>query len=152
MAEESRRGPLPPTYFLAALLLQAALSFLVPVTRLVAAPWTWLGAIPAVAGMAVMIAGDRAFKTAKTAISPFDRPSSLVTTGVFGISRNPMYLGMVLTLVGAAIVWGTLAPLLVPWVFAWVVSYRFIRHEEAVLEDVFGDEYAAYRQRVRGWI
>jgi protein-S-isoprenylcysteine O-methyltransferase Ste14 len=68
------------------------------------------------------------------------------------MSRNPMYLGMVLTLLGAAITWGTLTPLLVPWLFGWVVSSRFIRLEEGVLTEVFGAEYEDYRRRVRRWL
>lgn len=148
----SRRGPLPPTFFLGALFLEAALHFGLPVASLVTTPWSWLGAIPILVGLVVMVVGDRQFKKAETAISPFDQPSTLVRGGVFRISRNPMYVGMVLTLAGEAVVLGTVTPMLVPWIFVWLISSRFIRMEETVLSGVFGAEYEDYRRRVRRWL
>lgn len=147
----TRRGPLPPMFFLGALLLEVALHFGLRVGPLITSPWSWLGGIPILIGLVVMVVGDRQFKRAETAISPFDQPSALVRDGVFRVSRNPMYLGMVLTLVGEAVALGTPAPMLVPWIFAWLISIRFIRMEEAVLSDVFGAEYEDYRGRVRRW-
>ena len=149
---ESRRGPLPPVFFFGALLLQAALHFALPLASVLTAPWNWIGSVLVLVGVAVMVVGDAQFKKAKTAISPFDRPSALVCEGAFRVSRNPMYLGMVQTLLGAAIMWGTLTPLLVPWLFGWFVSSRFIRLEEQVLTEVFGAEYEDYRRRVRRWL
>jgi protein-S-isoprenylcysteine O-methyltransferase Ste14 len=139
-------------FFLGALLLEAVLHFGVPLISLITSPWTWLGAIPILVGFIVMVAGDRQLKQIETAISPFDRPSALVREGVFRISRNPMYLGMVLMLLGEAVVFGTVTPMLVPWIFAWVVSARFIRMEEAVLSEVFETEYEDYRGEVRRWL
>jgi protein-S-isoprenylcysteine O-methyltransferase Ste14 len=149
---ESKGGPLPPVFFLGALLLQAALHFGLPLASVLTAPWNWIGSVLVLVGVTVMVLADAQFKKAKTAISPFDRPSALVRGGAFRMSRNPMYLGMVLTLLGAAIMWGTLTPLLVPWLFGWVVSSRFIRLEEGVLTEVFGAEYEDYRRRVRRWL
>jgi protein-S-isoprenylcysteine O-methyltransferase Ste14 len=139
-------------FFLGALLLEAALHFGLPVARLISAPWTWLGTLPILVGLVVMVAGDRQFKQASTAISPYDRPSVLVREGVFRISRNPMYLGMTVMLLGEAVVLGTVSPLVVPWVFAWLLSARFIRMEEAVLGEVFGTVYEDYRRHVRRWV
>ena len=148
----TRRGPLPPLFFLGALALEAVLHFGLPMAPLITSPWTWLGAIPILVGLAVMVVGDRQFKAAETAISPFDQPSTLVRGGVFRVSRNPMYLGMVLTLAGEAMALGTPTPMVVPWIFAWLVSIRFIRMEEAVLSEVFGADYEAYRESVRRWL
>lgn len=142
----------PPAFFFGALALEAALHFGFPATSVISAPWRWLGAIPILIGVAVMVLGDQQFKRAETAISPYDRPSVLVHGGVFRISRNPMYLGMVVTLLGEAVAFGTLTPLAVPWLFAWLITARFIRMEEAVLNDVFGAQYEDYRQRVRRWV
>jgi protein-S-isoprenylcysteine O-methyltransferase Ste14 len=148
---ESRRGPLPPAFFLGALLLQVALHFPLPLTSVLTAPWNWGGSVPVLVGVGVMVLADAQFKKAQTAISPFDRPSALVCEGAFRISRNPMYAGMVLTLLGAGIMWGTVTPLLVPWLFGWFISSRFICLEEGILTDVFGNEYEEYRRRVRRW-
>ena len=60
-----------------------------------------------------------------------------------------MYFGMTLFLFGTAMLFGKLIPLVIPFIFAWVISVRFIRLEEARLENLFGDEYSEYTQRVR---
>lgn len=143
---------MPPVFFLGALVLEAVLHFGLPIASVLRAPWTWLGAIPILVGLGIMVVGDRQFKHARTAISPYDRPSVLVRDGVFRVSRNPMYLGMVVTLLGEAVAFGTLTPVVVPWLFAWLTSAKFIRMEEAMLSEVFGVEYEDYRQRVRRWI
>lgn len=147
-----RASMLPPVFFLGALALEAVLHFGLPVTPVVRTPSTWLGAIPILLGLAVMLVGDRQFKRARTAISPYEQPSILVWDGVFRVSRNPMYLGMVAMLLGEALAFGTLTPLTVPWVFAWVMWVRFIRTEEAILSEVFGADYEEYRRLVRRWV
>ena len=67
-------------------------------------------------------------------------------------TRNPMYLGLTLTLVGIATLLGSLSPWLVVPAFAVAISRLFIRHEEQTLQERFGDEYLAYRKTVRRWI
>lgn len=133
-------------------MLQWGLHALIPATRLIPGRWAGLGVLPIGVGLAVMLAADRQFKAAGTAISPFDRPSIFVTTGCFSVSRNPMYLGMLLILVGAAIAWGTVTPWIVPPMFALVLRRRFIAMEERILGQEFGAAYDEYRLRVRRWI
>lgn len=146
------RGPLPPALFLVALLLQVGLHFLLPVFRLIPAAWGLGGVVLISTGLGVMVAADRQFRAVETAVSPHKRPSTLLTDGIFRMSRNPMYLGMVVTLIGSAVAWGTLTPFLVPPAMGWVLSRRFIGPEEEVLGEVFGDEYERYRRRVRRWL
>ena len=147
-----KRGPLPPVFFLGALLIQWGLHVFLPVVRLVPEAWVAVGGIPIVAGVAVMVAGNGQFKKAKTAINLFDRPTALVTSGVFRVTRNPMYLAMIVIQIGAALAWGTLTPFLVPPVMAWLLSRRFIVMEEAALSQTFGADYDQYKRRVRRWL
>jgi protein-S-isoprenylcysteine O-methyltransferase Ste14 len=63
-----------------------------------------------------------------------------------------MYLGMVLLLVGVALVFGSLGAFLPIPLFVAIIQHRFILGEEAFLESAFGDEYRSYRERVRRWI
>ena len=63
-----------------------------------------------------------------------------------------MYLGMLLVLLGCAVTVGSVYALVIPPLFAGIVQVRFIRAEEALLHSLFGDEYAAYCQRVRRWL
>lgn len=152
MPADTERPLLPPVFLLGALALEPILHITVPVVRLIPTPWTWLGGIPMLGGLVVMVIGDRQFKRADTAISPFDRPSVLVCEGVFRISRNPMYLGMVAMLLGEAVALGSVTPMSVPCVFGVLVHFKFIRLEEGVMSEVFGDRYEEYRRRVRRWI
>ena len=99
-----------------------------------------------------MVLADRQFKKVSTAINPFDRPSVLVTSGVFRVSRNPMYLAMIVILLGGAFAWGTLTPFVVPPALAWWLSRKFIVMEEAALSQTFGEDYDRYKGRVRRWL
>ena len=146
------RGPLPPVFFLGALLVQWAAHAFVPVSVVLPGAWGWLGAIPIGVGIVVMVVSDRQFKAAGTVINPFDTPSSLVMSGPFRFSRNPMYLAMLLILIGAAMAWGTLTPFLLPPALGWLLATRFIPVEEAALSKVFGAAYEEYTSRVRRWL
>lgn len=87
-----------------------------------------------------------------TAVKPFEKSSSLVTGGVFGISRNPMYLGMTLVLLGAALLLGSLTPFAVVIALPILFDRLFISPKEQMLEGTFGDQFREYRERVRRWI
>lgn len=148
----AKRGPLPPVFFLFALLLQWGLHVFLSVVRLVPEAWSAVGFVPIAVGVGVMVVANRQFTKAKTAINPFDRPSAMVTSGVFRVSRNPMYLAMIVILMGGALAWGTLTPFLVPPVLAWLLSRKFIVMEEARLSETFGASYERYKGRVRRWL
>jgi protein-S-isoprenylcysteine O-methyltransferase Ste14 len=96
----------------------------------------------------------RAFLRAGTTINPvaIERASKLVTTGVYGVSRNPMYLSLTLLLVSLAAGLGKPLLLLGPLVFALFIDRFQIVPEERVMAQLFGPEYEAYRQRVRRWL
>jgi protein-S-isoprenylcysteine O-methyltransferase Ste14 len=149
----SRRGPvLPPGYFGIALPLMLLLHFAVPVLRIAALPYSLLGLVPIVIGTTLNLLADRAFKTHGTTVKPFERSSHLLTGGVFAVSRHPMYLGMVLILGGFAVLLGTLTPFVAVLAFAVLLDVRFIRVEEQMLAETFGDDWRLYRRRVRRWL
>lgn len=99
----------------------------------------------------VAIAG---FLRAKTTIDPvrIDRASTLVTTGAFGLTRNPMYLSMACLLIALALVLSVPWLLLGPLLFVVFITRFQIIPEERVMAAKFGEAYAAYRTRVRRWI
>ena len=149
---ETKRGPVPPVFFLLALLLQWGLHRFLPVARLLPEDWSVLGLVPIVAGVGVMVVAAWQFTKTKTAINPFGQPSALVTGGVFRASRNPMYLAMIVILLGAALAWGTLSPFLVPPLLTWLLSRKFIVMEEAKLIEIFGLDYERYKGQVGRWL
>ena len=111
--------PLPTTVFALALICQVLLHALVSARPLVSWPWRAAGIFLVAFGLIFNLIADRQFKRARTPVSPRDTPAVLVTDGVFAWSRNPMYTGMVVLLLGVAILLGTLTPFVVPALFAW---------------------------------
>jgi protein-S-isoprenylcysteine O-methyltransferase Ste14 len=105
-------------------------------------------------GQGIGIAGMIAFRRAKTTVNPVKASlaSSLVIRGVYRYTRNPMYLGLLLTLLAWALFLAS--PLAGLWVVVYVLYItRFqIIPEERVLASLFGAEYEAYKDRVRRWI
>jgi protein-S-isoprenylcysteine O-methyltransferase Ste14 len=107
-----------------------------------------------IVGVAVAVAGVVQFRRAKTTVNPMvpSRASSFVASGVFGLSRNPMYLSMVLALLGLS-AWRSTLPgyALVPLFFLYMTKFQ-IKPEERALLASFGDEFAAYMTKVRRWL
>jgi protein-S-isoprenylcysteine O-methyltransferase Ste14 len=89
---------------------------------------------------------------ARTSVIPGRVPTRMVTTGIFRLSRNPIYLADALLLAGLYLFWGALVALPLVAVFMWVITQRFIRPEEALLRQKFGAEFVAYRNRTRRWL
>lgn len=143
---------MPPTCFLAAIGSMAVLHLLLPIRQLFDWPWRAIGLAPLAAGVALNLLADRSFKKLGTTVKPFEKSQALAVDGVFRISRHPMYLGMVLMLLGIAILLGSVAPWFVVPLLAVGFDRAFIRPEERVLDATFADEYRAYRRRVRRWI
>jgi len=143
---------LPPTYFLVAIVLVVTLHVLLPLQQLFVFPWRLAGLLPFFLGIVLTLMADQTFKKHNTTVKPFEKSSTLVTTGVFTVSRNPMYLGMTLILLGVGMLNGSLSPFAVVIVFPILLDRVFISPEERMLEDTFGDQFREYRKRVRRWI
>ncbi|MEJ2397087.1 MAG: isoprenylcysteine carboxylmethyltransferase family protein [Gammaproteobacteria bacterium] len=143
---------LPPRYLFVAIVLMLALHWIVPIEIWIAWPYTLLGIIPLGLGSWLNLAADSALKQNHTTVKPFEASTALVTTGVYRLSRHPMYLGMVLILLGLAILLGSLVSLPIVIVFAVLLDWVFIRSEEAMLRDGFGEAWRDYSGQVRRWI
>ena len=151
-AEAQDRRVLPPIYFFLAIAIMVALHYALPVVRWLGPPWRWLGLIPISAGVTFAVIANVQFARHQTTIKPFQLSSALVTGGIFRVSRNPMYLGMVMVLAGIGVCLGTLSPFAAIPLFVWLIRARFVRFEEASLEEQFGDEFLGYKRNVRRWI
>ncbi len=144
----------PPFVALAlALIMWAIASFTQPVE----VPFALrLGAALAlvIVGQSISISAMVAFRRAKTTVNPIkaSAASSLVRSGVYRFTRNPMYLGLLLTLLAWAVFLSNpLALLFVPLFVLYMNRYQ-IGPEERVLSSLFGAEYAAYGKKVRRWL
>jgi len=112
----------------------------------------WPGRVLVVLGLGVMLLAVWQFARARTTIVPHEVPSALVTSGVYGYSRNPIYLADVMILSGLCLIWGAWPSLLLVPVFGVVITRRFINPEESRLKARFGVEFDAWAARVRRWI
>lgn len=150
-------GVVPPVWFMSFLALAAAAHFLIPATRVFDITRPLIsGAIAAllvVAGLYLSLRASNIFAIEKTDILPAS-PSNrvLVTRGPFRISRNPMYLGMILLLLGMAVWIGTLPFFLAALAHLLVLNFVFIPFEEKKLAHLFGGAYESYRHEVRRWL
>lgn len=128
------------------------LHLLFPVVEIFPHTWQLLGSLPLLFGILLNLVADKAFKRNHTTVKPLEESTSLITTGVFRLSRHPMYLGMVLVLIGIAMLLGSLTPLMVVPVFVLLMDVKFIRAEERMLARKFGDTWHDYRTSVRRWL
>lgn len=105
-------------------------------------------------GVLWVILGLREFDRLSTTSNPrnIEKASALVTTGIYRISRNPMYVGLACILVAAAFYLDNLLTLLVVPLFVWYMNRYQIKPEEQVMEEKFGDEFREYKSKVRRWI
>jgi protein-S-isoprenylcysteine O-methyltransferase Ste14 len=116
--------------------------------------WLWpLGLVVAATGGVVAASCIAAFIVrGEGTPAPFDPPRAFVASGPYRYVRNPMYVGAVCALLGAGLMVGSPAILLLAAAF-WLLSHAFVvLYEEPTLQARFGDSYAAYRSRVPRWV
>ena len=142
----------PDIYFIAFLALSIALHFGLLIKKMLYPPYTYVGWVFIAVGPVLIMWCDLLFKKMETTVKPYEQPTQLLISGPFRISRHPMYLGMVMLLLGVAIVHGTLVSFVFPVVFGILMELLFIPFEEANLERILGRQYLEYKQRVRRWV
>jgi protein-S-isoprenylcysteine O-methyltransferase Ste14 len=143
---------LPPTYFYTCIVISVMLHFLLPIEQIIKLPYNWIGFLFFFLGGTLNIWTDQLFKKVNTTVKPFEKPSSLILNGPFKISRNPMYLGMALLLIGLGFVLGSITSFIGFILFVAAMEIGFIQQEEKILLGVFGAEFEAYKKKVRRWI
>lgn len=143
---------LPPTLFIVCIASMVCLWWLLPMAQFWGWPLGLIGLLPFAGGLAVAKHGSDIFEKKGTNIETFDAPDLLITNGIYKHSRNPMYLGFVLSLTGIFIILGTLSSLLVVLLFIAITDRWYIAYEEAAMADVFGEDYAMYKSQTRRWV
>ncbi len=142
---------LPPHYFFLALIAMSTLGYFSE-QSLLPGMWYLIGIAPITLGLIVAGGAAWQFSKAETNIVPLTKSTTLVASGMFTFTRNPMYVGMVAVLVGTALLLNELWPWLVIVPFWFVIRLRFVRHEETLMEETFGEQYVEYKARVRRWL
>jgi len=114
--------------------------------------FSYIGAVFTIAGIALIIVVIRFFKKVSINIEPWKPTSTIVTTGVYAYSRNPIYLGFCLIVFGLGLYFNSF------WIFIMVlpigtfINFLVIQKEERYLEGKFGKEYCDYKNDVRRWL
>jgi protein-S-isoprenylcysteine O-methyltransferase Ste14 len=144
----------PPVVAALVALLMWGLSFITAILEVSSRHRVSAAIAIALAGGAISIAGIVSFRRARTTTNPMkpESASSLVSAGVYRITRNPMYLGLLFVLVAWATFLAAPWALLGPLVFFFYMGRFQIAPEERALSRVFGDEYEAYKAKVRRWL
>ena len=143
----------PPLAWGLAILAGLALNWLVPLHFLPADLRAgWLGAMVFVLALALFTWAVVTITRAGSNIPTNLPTTTLVESGPYRFTRNPIYLGLYLGLIGLAIAFDNLWLLMTPVPFALVIRYGVVAREEAYLERKFGDVYRGYRSRVRRWL
>lgn len=140
------------TYFIILLVLSIGFNVIFPAQAVLYSPYTYLGIAFVGFGIFVALWSRSMFLKNRTTLSPHESPTSLVTSGPFSISRNPMYLGMATILLGIALFLGTAVTFAFPILFIMIIEALLIPGEERKLEKIFGERYRKYKNKVRRWI
>lgn len=143
---------MPTTLLLISILMMLTLHFLLPLMKIIPPFWNLLGLLPIIIGVYINLWADHAFHQVQTTIKPYERPSTLIVHGCFSYTRNPMYLGFVLVLIGIAILIMTLSPWVVIPLFIVILDTLYIPHEEQMLTEEFGSLWEGYKKQVHRWI
>ena len=154
-ADRSSAFPWPPVLFAAAVLAALSLDWLLlrlPVPFAETDSVHFAGMLLLLAGIGLVVWAMLEFRRHATSIRPDRASNALMATGPFAFSRNPIYLGEAIGMVGAALTFNRLWLLLAVPVFAFLVTRLAIEREEAYLERRFGLSYVDYKARVRRWL
>jgi protein-S-isoprenylcysteine O-methyltransferase Ste14 len=142
---------IPPVLAGVLLLVTLALHFMLPEERAVG--WEMaIGLLIVAAGVGVASFAAAIFTARETTKNPYGDPTAFVVLPPYSWTRNPMYLGLVTTLLGFAVFFGSIVMLAAPVVFFTVIDRMVIPREEETMERRFGQDYRDYVYRVRRWI
>lgn len=144
----------PPLIALLSILLMWYVQGFYPLSWLTAAWVLPLSIVMALAGITIAVLGVVEFRRAHTTVNPMhpEQTSQLVTRGIYQVTRNPMYLGMAIVLLGVALYLADVSAFLGVLLFVRYIGRYQIEPEEAILSEKFGDGFAAYQDQVRRWL
>ncbi|MCK5901545.1 MAG: isoprenylcysteine carboxylmethyltransferase family protein [Cocleimonas sp.] len=144
----------PPVYALSIAGLMWLLNQYFPLVHWLEAPWNSIGLVLMGLALVFDLWSLVLFFKVKTTPNPMkpEKVNALVTSGLYQVSRNPMYVGLLVLLFGFSLWLGSVTPFLLLPLFVFLITTQQIKPEEAVLTKVFGKEYLEYKAQVRRWL
>lgn len=143
---------LPPILLILTWVGMIALDAVWPLAQPFPAPVRVVGGMLAALGIFLTAKSKRIFRQIRTNVMTFDKPDTLVTTGPFAWSRNPMYLGFAICALGGAVALNAASALGLAVLFCVTLDLWYVRFEEKMMSDTFGRQFDDYRNRVRRWL
>jgi protein-S-isoprenylcysteine O-methyltransferase Ste14 len=145
-----RQWESPPTWLLLMIALAALQARYLPMID-AGRPGRIAGTVLIVGGLFIFTAALLQFRRHRTTVMPRETPVAMIDSGIYRLSRNPIYLADALFLAGAALWWDAASLLLVP-LFVMIITRRFILGEESGLRAVFGAAFDRYAAQTRRWL
>jgi protein-S-isoprenylcysteine O-methyltransferase Ste14 len=141
-----------PLVIIALLVIAGALYMYTSLGKVIFFPEAILGAALVAGGLTMCIWAYHLFKKHKLSIKPADETTEIITYGPFELTRNPMYLGLTLILLGIGFLVGTL-PFFFPAILFFVImNFIYIPFEEEKISKAHGEKYHEYKKKVRRWL
>ncbi|HLO27537.1 MAG TPA: isoprenylcysteine carboxylmethyltransferase family protein [Anaerolineales bacterium] len=142
----------PPVLLLVHIFAAFILNWLLPLPFVFPGFLIWIGDAFILAGLALPFSAVNQLRKAHTTLDPHSPVTEIVTSGPYRFSRNPIYLGFLCLLIGFPLIFRSYWGLILSPVFMVLLYELVIKHEEAYLENKFGEIYTAYKARVRRWL
>lgn len=143
----------PPPLITAAIILSGyGLNLLKPLPITASIYLLAIGCAVIIFALGIIAIAAISFFKARTHIEPWKPTSAIISSGIFRISRNPIYVGLCLSTVGAGLILNSWWVVLAVIPLIWLLYFLVIRLEEDYLRRKFGQEYEDYQQRVRRWL
>lgn len=143
---------IPPVYFFLSVIIGIGVDYIFPKLQLLHhSYWDIAGVIIIIIGVILIIWTWFCFKINKTT-HKYDIPTYFIQENLYAYTRNPMYIGALLVLVGEVLLVGNITSLIAPFLFFFVCNFIFIPYEENLMQKQFGKEFLAYKTNVRRWI
>jgi len=142
----------PPAFFFLGILLGSILHILFPLAVIVPPRWNTLGLLLLGLGIAFHLFAHKVFQQTDTTVDPYEKSDILITDGVFRVSRNPMYLGYLLILLGQALLYRSLSPFFVVMAYFLLTDRISIPAEEAKMAKDFSTGWEEYKKQTRRWL
>jgi len=147
-----KKGPAPPFIFVFLLSIQFLVAKYLLFPELEIQFNFWLVSCLILFGFFIILLSFIEFRRQKTTFIVFKKSKTLITSKLYGYSRNPMYVGMLFILVGMGCILNNIGSILTAFLFIPIMNNRVIQHEEKMLSEEFSDDYILYKSNVRKWI
>jgi protein-S-isoprenylcysteine O-methyltransferase Ste14 len=142
---------IPPVFVLFSLLLIIIFYFVLPGLNWIPFPFNLFGIVVSILGFMIMGKSRNLFSKYHTTLA-IEKSSSFIREGIFSKTRNPMYFGMFLLLLGIGICFGNVVSIIIPFIFISLMNFIFVSKEERLMYESFGEEYLDYIKEVKRWI